>query len=84
MSDTPRTDIVRAKFPLEGREAIELADALERENAKLREVRAAVLKYERITDTSYALVCNDGDFTTEFTALLRALHATMRPNDRQN
>lgn len=54
------------------------------DNRRLREVRAAVLAYEHITDTEYALGPRAGEeraYTPEFLRLLRALYATMPTAD---
>lgn len=63
-----------------GSDARMLHDAAD-EIERLREVRAAVLAFERISDTQYALGPTAGDehYNAEFLRLLRALHATM-PN----
>jgi hypothetical protein len=44
---TPLTDAVRAKFPLEGSEAIELVERLERENIQLRTALADSARREQ-------------------------------------
>lgn len=74
-----RLDEQNAKLLDENVEANGRLDMQMKEIAKLREVRAAVLAYERITDTEYALgpLPDDGNYNAEFLRLLRALHATM-------
>lgn len=54
---------------------------------KLREVRAAVLAYERITDTEYGLGARPDEekaYNAEFLRLLRSLRATMANNEPSN
>lgn len=92
MSDTPRTDeemfvaVSRPDIDLEA-VRVDFARELERENAALRaerdalrEVRAAVLAFENISDTDPALVAErHGDeevYAPEYLRLLRALRAT--------